>query len=84
MKNQVHRQIRTIVAENVRHARSTADLTQRELAGLVNDVDKLAVYRWENGIALPNPENFAALADALGREVSWFYIDHSSEPRAAA
>lgn len=72
------------MAENIRAARSSKGFTQRALAEVVNDVDRLAVYRWEAGLVLPSKENFAALAVALGHEIAWFYTDHSAEPETGA
>lgn len=77
MTNQAPRQIKQIVAENILAARTELGLTQRELARAANDVPALAVYRWEKALALPNVQNFTALADALGRDIAWFYTDHA-------
>jgi transcriptional regulator with XRE-family HTH domain len=79
---QATRQISEIVASNIRSARLSAGLTQRDLARLVNDVPTLTVYRWEAEHAMPNQTNFAALADALGHEIAWFYTDHEQETAA--
>lgn len=76
MQKQATRQIKQIVAENIRSARASQGLTQRQLARAVNDVDTLAVYRWERGDALPSAANFEVLADALEHEIAWFYTDH--------
>jgi transcriptional regulator with XRE-family HTH domain len=75
MTSQAPHQIRTIVARNIRAARAAKRLTQRELAGMVNGVDTLAVSRWERGTSLPNARNLVALAAALDREPGWFYSD---------
>ena len=82
MTSQATKDLKVTVAENVRSARKAAGLTQRELAGRVNDVDALAVSRWERGTSIPNPTNLAALADALGRDVGWFYTDHTDKAAA--
>lgn len=79
---QAPRQIKEIVAENIRAARAEKNLTQRELARAVNDVPPLAVYRWEAGLVLPNATNMAALAEALGRPIGWVYTDHAHEAAA--
>jgi transcriptional regulator with XRE-family HTH domain len=81
---QASRQIKTIVAANIRSARKAKGLTQRELGRAVNDVDALAVYRWEKGTATPNATNFAALANALERDIAWFYTDHAEPSTGAA
>jgi transcriptional regulator with XRE-family HTH domain len=84
VRKQAPRQIKEIVASNIRKARIAKDLTQRALAEVVNDVDRLAVYRWEAGLVLPSQENFAALATVLGHDIAWFYTDHENEPSGAA
>lgn len=81
---QAPRQITEIVASNIKAARAASGMTQRQLARQVNDVGALAVYRWEAAAVLPNPTNFAALAEALGREIAWFYTDHATTTGRAA
>jgi transcriptional regulator with XRE-family HTH domain len=76
---QATRQIKEIVAANIKAARVSAGLTQRELGRAVNDVPALAVYRWEAGLVMPNTSNLAGLADALGCDIAWFYTDHERE-----
>lgn len=78
MASQASSPIRATVAGNIRAARAAAGLTQRQLAARVNGVDSLAVSRWERAAMLPRPENFAALAAALGRDIAWFYTDHEA------
>jgi transcriptional regulator with XRE-family HTH domain len=79
MDMQATRHIETILGENIEAARKSEGLTRRELAGRVNDVDPLAIYRWERSGVMPNAANLQALADALGRTVAWFYTDHGQE-----
>lgn len=84
MRMQANRQIKTILAENIEAARKAKGLTRRALAAQVNDVDPLAIYRWERAEVMPNAANMQALADALGRDVSWFYTDHEPNGQEAA
>lgn len=50
-------------------------MTQHQLAVRLGRGDAMAVSRWERGENRPNDENMIALAEILGREVSWFYED---------
>jgi transcriptional regulator with XRE-family HTH domain len=64
------------MAANIKAAREAREMTQRELASLVNDVDTLAVSRWERGVSRPTDANLHALAEALGVDVAWFFAEH--------
>lgn len=66
---------------NIRAARLSAGLKQRELAGLAG-VDVITVSRWERGAHSPSEANLAAMAGALGRDIGWFYVDHSMQEAA--
>lgn len=81
MTSQVAKDIRGILAQNIREARTGRGWTQRELSRRL-DLDQLAISRWERARVIPAPENLAALATVFGREISWFYEDH--RPGAAA
>lgn len=80
MPSQAPSQPRTILAANVLRSRLAAGLTQRQLANLI-DVDSQQVSKWERAAHRPSDENLAALSQALGRSIAWFYTDHA---RAAA
>lgn len=67
---------KTILAENIRSARRDQNLTQRQLAAMVNGVDPQAVSRWERAESVPLPEHLTALAVVLGRDYGWLYTDH--------
>ena len=75
MTSQTTKDARTILAANLRFARKAKGWTQRELAAAVG-VDTLAVSRWERAAATPNGANLAGLAEVLGRQFAWFYVDH--------
>lgn len=83
MTMQAPHQIGATVGANIRSARKAANLTQRQLAQRVNDVDPLAVSRWERGESRPNDMNFAALAATFGVPIAWFYMDHSTDGAVA-
>lgn len=88
MASQPANHIKATVGRNVKVARDLRDLTQRELADLL-DVDAFQVSRWERGVHRPSDETLFALAQVLDRDPAWFYTDHepvADEPagRAAA
>lgn len=73
MPSQATGHTRTTVAANIRVARDSAGLTQRQLAELLG-VDQMLVSKWERGKHSPSRENFEALAEALRRDPAWFYM----------
>lgn len=82
MSRQRTGQIKAIVASNIRLAREEAGLTQRQLAAQVNDMEAMAVSRWERAQVLPSTSSLVALAAALNREIAWFYEDRDEEKAA--
>lgn len=82
MSRQEQRHIKSIVAANILAARTEAGLTQRELATKL-DLDGVAVSRWERAKVMPSSSSLVALAQALSRDVAWFYTDHEPERTAA-
>ncbi|TXH49116.1 MAG: XRE family transcriptional regulator [Desulfurellales bacterium] len=83
MTSPMTKDLAPIVAKNIKAARADLGLTQRQLADAVNGLDALAVSRWERGVSLPSRDNFQALAAVTGREVAWFYTEHTTESAAA-
>lgn len=87
MTSQASDQPTAIVAHNIRLARETRGLKQRELARLVSpDSDSQLVSRWERGVTEPNRDNWAQLEQVLGRSRGWFYVDrrtNGDHPQAA-
>ncbi len=83
MSMQATRHIKSIVGANIRAARDGAGLTQRELGALVNGMESINVSRWERGQVIPSATSMVALADALNRDVGWFYTDHEPQEKAA-
>lgn len=81
MQRQATRHIPQVVGSNIRIARAEADLTQHELALQVG-TQGFQVSRWELGIHRPKDDMLARLADALDKDVAWFYVDR--EPQGAA
>ena len=74
MASQVSRQIKDIVGDNVALARKSKGLTQSELGRRIG-VEGMAVSRWERGSSRPSDTNLQAVAEVLGRNFVWFFID---------
>lgn len=74
--------LKAIIAMNLREARRSADLTQAQLAARMG-IEPMQVSRWERAAHLPTDESLAMLAAALGREIGWFFTDHSKKAAAA-
>lgn len=60
---------------NIRSARESAGLTQRQLGDRLG-VDGSDISRHERGVVRPGDERLARLASVLGREIGWFYADN--------
>jgi transcriptional regulator with XRE-family HTH domain len=75
MPSQAPRQIKTTIGQNLSAARRAKHLTQRELARVL-DTDAFQVSRWERGIVRPGDSTLARLAEALGVDYVWFFIEH--------
>lgn len=69
---------------NVRKARRARGLTQGQLAARVGLNSNMAVSRWETGRGKPSTATLVRLGEVLGRDVAWFYTDHTDERQAAA
>lgn len=74
-------QIVNTFALNVKAARKSKGLTQRQLGDLVG-VDTLTVSRWERGAVRPTIANLAALCKALGKDMAWFHTMSAGEQAA--
>lgn len=81
MTSQASEQIKEVLAANVRLARDSREFSQRALA-VEMDVSEMQISRWERGIVAPNHLNLTKLARVLGREIGWFYEDHSEAAAA--
>jgi transcriptional regulator with XRE-family HTH domain len=85
MPSQGARQLKTIIGENIRAAREARELTQGQLARLLDELmEPMTVSRWERGAAAPAMTNLVRLGEVLGQDVAWFYTDHSGAPANAA
>ena len=76
-------ELKSVVAENLKALRTTAGLTQGELAERLNYSDK-AVSKWERGESLPDVQVLKQLADMYGVGVDYLLSsDHKTDNNAA-
>lgn len=74
--------VEVLLARNLRAARDLAGLSQREL-GTAADLDPQQISKWERGALKPSTPSLLALAEALNRDLAWFYTDHEPKEIAA-
>ena len=72
------------LARNIKLGRLLAGMTQAELAQAAGIREAQTVSNWERGIFKPSDENLIALCQTLGRDLPWFYTDHSQPTKEAA
>jgi transcriptional regulator with XRE-family HTH domain len=82
MASQPTSRIAATIGANIRFARESKGLRQRDLARQL-DTEAFMVSRWERGAHKPSDERMYELADALGRDVEWFFADNQPEREAA-
>lgn len=63
--------------DRIRKAREHAGLKQEELAQAIGST-RQTLGRWENGSHTPTEKNLAALAEATGVPMEWFYQDDTA------
>ena len=70
------------VGARIREARDAKGWTQVDLARAMpgNRLDGPSVSRWERGLVMPTPANIDALAEALDKDVSFFYVEDEPKP----
>lgn len=83
MPGQANRHIKLILGANIRIARDLRGWSQGRLAAELGGWDSSSISRWENGRVRVSDDNLVELAQALGQDIAWFYVDRS-DPRAAA
>lgn len=72
-------QLQDIVAANVVAAMDALGIkTAAELARRLDTHEK-TVRRWRQGEVIPNHKTLHRLADMIGVQASWFYVDHERE-----
>jgi transcriptional regulator with XRE-family HTH domain len=72
MASQVPRQIKTTIGLNLRAARVSRSLTQRQLAQAL-DTDAFQVSRWERGAVRPSDTTLVRLGEVLGLDYAEFF-----------
>lgn len=77
MPSQAERHLKAIIAANLKAARDAAGLTQLQLASRAG-TDPMNISRWERARVMPTTDNLAGVAAALGRDIAWFYTDHTT------
>ncbi len=73
------KELRSIIAENIVQLRKQKNITQAELAVLLNFSDK-AVSKWERAESVPDVATLKKLAEVFG--VSMDYLTEEEHPRA--
>lgn len=76
MKRQAAPQLKTTIGLNLRSARDSKKLTQRELAQML-DTDAFQISRWEKGRVRPSDVALFRLADALDVDYAWFFTQQA-------
>lgn len=71
----------SLLAANIKQAMAEREVTVDALAAELGISPRL-LQKWRAGDTQPRHDNLARLGFALGRDVAWFYTDHSLE-RAA-
>ena len=65
------------LGERIREARRNSDLTQIQLADLIN-VNQAVVSYWENGKTVPTLENVIAISKELDISLDWLVLGRST------
>lgn len=76
------RQIQSLLAANLRLAREESGLSIAALADAVEAHPRLTL-KWLQGDVMPSARYLPRLAEALDRELGWFYTDHGVNGEAA-
>jgi len=69
-------------APNLVRARRDAGLSRDELARAV-PCGVWAVIKWEQARGMPRTVTLIRLAEILGQDIAWFFVDHEGAERAA-
>jgi transcriptional regulator with XRE-family HTH domain len=64
--------------QRIREARLTANFSQDSLARRAN-TSAGNIGRWERGQHTPRPEHIAAIAEATGRPLAYFFSENGSD-----
>ena len=66
--------LRLLVGHNIVLARHLADLSQSEAARRLR-IPRTRLADWERGRYKPNDRNLSLIADVVGQEFAWFYVE---------
>lgn len=69
------------VGARITQARKEKGWKQRELADAMDvkpPLDKQRISDWERGVHQPNERNLKLIAEALDRDLAWFYADDNA------
>jgi len=66
----------SILAANVKRARTDLGLTQSQLARQIGASANQSVSNWERGVHSPSLTRLVALSELRGVEIAWFYTAH--------
>ena len=69
---------KALIASNIQYLRTSANLTQADLADKINYSDK-AVSKWERGESLPDFFVMKQIADLFGVSLDFFFEEHSGK-----
>lgn len=72
--SQATSQLRATVAANLDFAITSKGMTNRAVAEAIGSTEH-QVWRWRRGRVKPSDITLAGLADALDRDLAWFYIE---------
>ena len=75
--------MRVVVPHRIREARLSQRMSQEALASRVR-TSRQNVLRWEKGHNTPRAEHVAAIAEATGRPLEFFFGDDEDEEAALA
>ena len=69
---------KALIASNIQYLRTSANMTQADLADKINYSDK-AVSKWERGESLPDFFVMKQIADLFGVSLDFFFEEHSGK-----
>lgn len=68
------------IATNIDLAITASGEPVSDIARRMDGGDERSIRRWRSGKVSPGQEKLAALANALGRDLTWFYLPHNPIP----
>lgn len=74
--------LKATIAANLRQAQKDSELSNQQMADAVGAHPRLYV-KWKQGDVTPGHGYMLKLAEALGQDVSWFYVNREQDGQAA-